>query len=408
MGYQTVGAVRYLTLLFCLVIVLTAASCRSTQPAANGSQPPPGATPSPETSPTIAVVETLPSATPASIVRPTTSPPTTASPANSPSAPTSLNPQPITLENANTLKPVDEHVFSPWEHVLRIAWSPDSTTLAVSAGDAVYLLEGDPLEVKLRLVPEVAVPGLSFSPDGKRLAAGDRNGMLYVWDTVSGALLHQMQAHQKSVSSVEYSPDGGTLATAGYDAVARLWDARSYIELGEMIGGTFAIPEIAFTPDGSSLAVVNGNVIRLREAATTRFVRTIVGEDSFYTLAFSPDGSFLAAGDVNNTVSIWDLSQAPGPGGETRTSLYALTGHEGRANRPDALIWQVVYSPDGSLLVSAGGDAAIRLWDAASGTLQASLSEHSKAVTSAAFSPDGNWLASGGLDGLLILWRVSQ
>lgn len=291
---------------------------------------------------------------------------------------------------------------------MRIVWSPDGETMAIAAGDAIYILDVPSLEIVRRLSPSAAAPGLSFSPDGSRLAAGDRNGVLHVWDTASGQRLQELQAHQKTISGIAYSPDGTSLASGGYDAVARLWDADSYEELKEMVGGTFAIPAIAYTPDGSSLAIVNGNVIRLRDVETSRFVRTIVGETSFYSIAFSPDGGFLASGDVDNTVRIWDLNEAPSPGGETRASLHTLRGHSGQVNRPEALIWQVVYSPDGSILVSAGGDATLRLWDGATGQTLAALSGHGKAVTSASFSPDGRWLVTGGLDGKLILWGVDQ
>jgi WD40 repeat protein len=312
----------------------------------------------------------------------------------------------ISVENVTGLGIRNEHRFGVWEHILAIAWSPDGESLAVAAGDKVYLLDAVTLTTRQVLEPGVATPGLAFSPDGLQLAAGDRYGVLYVWDASDGQLLLDLQAHQKSISSLAYSPDGRTLATAGYDAMARLWDASSATSLGEMIGGTFAIPAIAFTPDGSSLAIVNGNVIRLRDVATTRFERTLVGVSSFYTIALDPSGQYLASGDVDNTVQIWDLNAEAGPGGEIRTSLYTLSGHTGRSNRPEALVWQVAYNPDGSLIASAGGDKQVLLWESATGNLLHALEGHTQAVTSAAFSPDGRWLASGGLDGRLVIWEV--
>jgi WD40 repeat protein len=413
-GHQTLSVVRCLEALICLIFIISASSCRSAMPTAVENPPVSAETQLPEISQAAAVEEATAPVTPA-ITR--QFPVTTNSPLPplSPTPPTTahltpgppLQPELISPENVATLRPLLQHAFSPWEHVLGIAWSPDSKSLAVAAGDAVYLFDTD-LQERLRLEPGAAAPAMSFSPDGKLLAAGDRNGVLHVWDAEDGEKVQEMQAHQKTISSLAYSRDGSVLATAGYDAVARLWDAGSYAELSEMIGGTFAIPAIAYSPDGSSLAIVNGNVIRLRDAQTSRFVRTIVGDDSFYSLAFSPDGSYLAAGDVDNTISIWDIERSPGPGGETRDSLHTLTGHRGRAGRPEALIWQVAYSPYGDLLASAGGDAAVWIWDAATAQPLVSLSGHSKSITSAVFSPDGRWLATGGLDGLLILWGVDQ
>jgi WD40 repeat protein len=337
------------------------------------------------------------------VANPTLSAPPLSTPTEKPEIPTSTL---ITSENASDLAEITRHDFSPWDQILAIRWSPDGQSLAVAAGDAIYILDAFTLTEKARLEPGVATPGLDFSPDGMLLAAGGRDGMLHIWDMDTGQEIQDFEAHQKSISSLAFSPDGNTLASAGYDAVARLWDIESLDNLSEMIGGTFAIPAIAFTPDGANLGIVNGNVIRLRDVATSRFVISIIGERPYYSIAISPDGKFLASGDVNNAVSIWDLTAPPGPGGEIRSSLLTLSGHSGRQNSPQALVWQVTYSPDGSLLASAGGDATLRLWSVGDGEMLAVLTGHSKAVTSVAFSPDGRWLATGGLDGKIILWGV--
>ena len=152
---------------------------------------------------------------------------------------------------------------------------------------------------------------------------------------------------------------------------------------------------VVFSPDGTLLASGSlDNTVKLWDVANRRNIATLKGHTRVVTaVSFSPDGALLVSGSDDGTIKLWDVA--------SRRNIATLKGHRN-------WVGSVVFSPDGTLLASGSRDNTIKLWDVASRRNIATLKGHTKHIQSVVFSPDGTLLASGSRDNTIKLWDVAS
>ncbi|MBV7339737.1 hypothetical protein KFU94_68300 [Chloroflexi bacterium TSY] len=154
---------------------------------------------------------------------------------------------------------------------------------------------------------------------------------------------------------------------------------------------------------------------------------------AIYSLAYSPDGHFLAAGDSAGRLWVWQVADGQlirimwdhtdsvmavvfSPDGEMLASCsrdhtihlrHARTGQMLQMlHEHTHTVWSIAFNPDGQTLASGGDEQLVFLWDVNSGALRHRLVSHTDIVRTIAFSPDGQTLASGGNDCVIRLWDM--
>ena len=263
-----------------------------------------------------------------------------------------------------------------------------------------------------------AILSVSFSPDGKTIAASDDakiqgSYFLRMWDVATLTEIDTLTypwgdksrtgRRKFSNKNVVFSTDGKTILSRCGQSVVCLRDAATLTEID-----TLEIPGWAniavLSPDGRTLAIADdpyyrsehgsGSVV-LWDVDTDTQIGGIFGRHigAVKSVSFSPDGRTLAtAGLVDATVRLWDV--------DTQTEIGILRGHTG-------WVKSVSFSPDGKTIVSGSNDRTVRLWDVETRMEIGRLQGHTAAVNSVSFSPSGKTIVSGDQHGTVRLWDVA-
>jgi pre-rRNA-processing protein IPI3 len=276
------------------------------------------------------------------------------------------------------------------------AW-PSHFVSAQAGGSSVYVYGYGSDAPLFRCALSEGLLSVAASGDGALVAGGGASGRAYLWDSATGELLREWQAHYKAVGALAFSPCDALLATGGQDGLAHCWDVAALLDGGSSGGGGGA-PQPAATWAGHSMAVTSlcfsplsglfggaaaarvvtcsaDRTVRWWDVATRRCLRAVALPAGATCACPNADGSRWYVGGVDGVVYAVE-GEGAGAGAAPR----AFLGHT-------AAVTALCLAQDGRTLLSGGDDGSVRVWDAAAKTQVGSLGAPGAAVAALLLLP---------------------
>lgn len=319
-------------------------------------------------------------------------------------------------------------VYSSPPVITSLAFSPDGSLLAVTGYHEVLLYAADGSKLVARLVGlSERIQAIAFSPDGKRLAVagGDpgRFGEIQIWDVEKRKLTLPVTVTYDTVYGVSWAPDGSKVAFGCADNTVRAVDSLTGKQVVQMGTHSDWVLGTVFSRDGQHIASVSRDMsTKLTEVATERFI------DNVTSITPGALKGGLMAVDVRPKVDKQTTKVPDDEGGKFQEKAYdelITAGSDGiprlykmhreakrqigddsnKIRQYEAVVGRVSaakFNADGSKFAAVGsldGKGEVAVYNTAADKKAAKCEGVTGPVYAVAWSKDGTAIASGGFDG---------
>jgi len=323
------------------------------------------------------------------------------------------------------------------ENLLReIVFTNDGKSIIILSSNRIKVLGIDSGDTLLIGGYEEEISTMKLSSDGKTLITGSQQGIVKIWDILTGECVKIINAHQKDIFFLHVSPSSKFILTYGAEGILSCWNlensepvwqnkiSREFIktiaispdeknfaigsELKTIMTGTFSdgnlsnkielenswVEKVVYNQAGHLLASVRngqeGKIIKVNDFMTV--VRVGDGE-TLNTLKISNDGKYALVFTTDHRIKVWDLNS-----GDFISSFYSS----------DDWVFDDPFDPNSSLVACRGFDNSIKLYNILNGGCFAIFMMPEGYVKSSEFHPTENKVAVGGTDNKIRFWDLSS
>src|SRR6266571_8585121 len=275
-----------------------------------------------------------------------------------------------TPPEANSFKLIAAPVYTVLPVISCLAFSPDGNVLAVSGYHEVVLHKHDGSGMIARLVGESPrIESVAFSPNGKLVAvsggAPARFGEIQFWDTESHKEVQSFKVANDSVFGVSFSPDGERLAFGCADKTVRVISVNDGKELMRLDNHSDWVLATAFTVDGKRLlSGSRDRAMKLINVANGQFIDDINKLlENVLCMARHPKEDLVAYGGDLGTPRIYRIAENQG-----RTAANNDVNLTREFERKPGPTGSMAYGPNGNTIAVGNTDGEVRVYKTADGS----------------------------------------
>ena len=287
-----------------------------------------------------------------------------------------------------------------------LAVSPDGATLALGCDSGAVLLwnpKTNAAEIQTFGRHSATVRGVAFSANGKLLASCSDDATICVLNRESGECTARLEAERDAPTVIAFAPDNQLLVSGHTSGHLRFWNLADQSERNQSVVYAKAIVTIAFSPDGSTVAAADGQSVRVWDVKPPALGKELVPRLSLSAFkspvtspGFAPRSRGLLTGETGGELLIWD------PSSGVRVARY---------RRHTGPVTSIAVAPRSETVLTAGPAAPGLLWtplpDEDRIRPLAAISAHEKGARLARISPDRLTLIIDGFDNRTSIWDLN-